>query len=1191
MTNNETDFVGPIETINLKIKGIKGYLKTTKIGTARWAIQDDQGRHHRFDIPGTYLVPDLPMRLLSPQHLAREMSKVDKEPDGTACHTYSDRVLLTWHHGKYCRTIALGKINVPVIRSAPSYNNFKSYAKENPEVPQNFAYAAKFPHMEAIDTMEMPTMDLNVNHVEIEEDIPKDTRAEDELMIWHIRLGHMPFLKLQKMAMQGDLPKRLQKCPIPKCISCLYGKATKIPWKVKGEAQSHLKQTKVPGECVSIDQMESSTPGLIAQMKGIPTLLRYKYLTVIVDHYSRFTYIHLHTAITSEETVKAKHAFECVAQNAGVIVKHYHADNGRFADKAFLNDLEEKGQTISFCGVRAHFQNGIAERRIRDLQERARTMLLHACNKWPSAMDTALWPYAIRLTCAIDNSTLLQGPNLSRSEIFSGTSIRPKLRHFHTFGCPAYVLKADDAIQRGKWKPRAHIGIYLGPSPKHARSVHLILNPLTGLVSPQFHVKFDDLFQTVPQMQIIIKWKEKCHFTPTTVSRIDVQEQNNDHILEQPNQHAGHTTPEPEDYQHEDPHMDEGQNCNPSVTNHDGNESPAILTTTQYSRYGRQLRPTLKSRESQELREAGLVSYPTTIDIPANPPIDDPGSHIYSEANLHQDLEHPMLYLCKASNDPDTLYMHEALKAPDSLKFKEAMVKEVNEHIKRRNWEPILKRDLPKGTIILPAVWAMKRKRRIDTRQVYKWKSRLNLGGHKMIKGIQFQETYSPVVSWQHIRLFLILAALNHWHTTQIDFIMAYTQAPIDKPVYMHLPPGIHLPNMSKDTHCLRILNNIYGGKDSGRIWFQHLRSKLIDVLHFQQSAFDDCIFYHGTTIFIIYTDDGILIDPCQETINCRINDIKTLFEIEIQGNLEDYLGIHITTRDDGSKTMTQPHLIDSILMDLNLLNGNSGEAQSASIRQLPSMPSRKIVADANGAPFTYQWHYRSVIGKLNFLEKSTRPDISYVVHQLARYSTKQRQSHGHAVKHLGRYLLGTRDKGLILCPKPPVTLTCYVDADFCGNWDPKSCHEDPDTARSRSGFIVLLANAPLYWQSKMQTIIALSTAESELIALSEATRFIKALTYLIDELQHRNLVPSLKPNICCKIFEDNAAAVEISKVPKIRPRTRHINVLYHHFRSEVANNRVTVEPIATHDNIADIFTKQQNTALFQHHRLKINGW
>jgi hypothetical protein len=82
-----------------------------------------------------------------------------------------------------------------------------------------------------------------------------------------------------------------------------------------------------------------------------------------------------------------------VAQNAGVIVKHYHADNGRFADKAFLNDLEAKGQTISFCGVRAHFQNGIAEWRIRDLQERARTMLLHACQQW--TLHFGLMPYAL----------------------------------------------------------------------------------------------------------------------------------------------------------------------------------------------------------------------------------------------------------------------------------------------------------------------------------------------------------------------------------------------------------------------------------------------------------------------------------------------------------------------------------------------------------------------------------------------------------------------------------------------------------------------------------------------------------------------------------------------------------------------------------------------------------------------------
>jgi hypothetical protein len=158
---------------------------------------------------------------------------------------------------------------------------------------------------------------------------------------------------------------------------------------------------------------------------------------------------------------------------------------------------------------------------------------------------------------------------------------------------------------------------------------------------------------------------------------------------------------------------------------------------------------------------------------------------------------------------------------------------------------------------------------------------------------------------------------------------------------------------------------------------------------------------------------------------------------------------------------MTQPQLINSVLEELNLLAHE--RHSNASIRDLPSMPSRKILANTNEPMFSYPWHYQSVIGKLNFLEKLTRPDISYVVHQLAGYSTKQRQSHGHAIKHLGRYLLGTCDKGLILHPTDPVNLTCFVDADFSGDWDPKSSADDPETAKSRSGFIVFLAGAPLF--------------------------------------------------------------------------------------------------------------------------------
>jgi hypothetical protein len=144
-------------------------------------------------------------------------------------------------------------------------------------------------------------------------------------------------------------------------------------------------------------------------MKGIPMIKRFKAATVFIDHYSRLGFIYLQQDLTSNETIKAKQAFEAFAHTHGVRIQHYHADNGRFADNAFRNSIEGNQQTISFCGVNAHWQNGIAEHRIHDLQEAATTMLLYAQRRWPDAMDRALWPYAMRHANNISNNTRMKG--------------------------------------------------------------------------------------------------------------------------------------------------------------------------------------------------------------------------------------------------------------------------------------------------------------------------------------------------------------------------------------------------------------------------------------------------------------------------------------------------------------------------------------------------------------------------------------------------------------------------------------------------------------------------------------------------------------------------------------------------------------------------------------------------------------
>jgi hypothetical protein len=108
--------------------------------------------------------------------------------------------------------------------------------------------------------------------------------------------------------------------------------------------------------------------GFVAQMKGILTHGRYMVATRFVDHYSRLGYVHLQKDALSAETRKAKRAFGLYAREWGIKIRHYHADNGRFVDNAWKDALLEENQAITYCGVNAHWQNGIAERRIHDLK-------------------------------------------------------------------------------------------------------------------------------------------------------------------------------------------------------------------------------------------------------------------------------------------------------------------------------------------------------------------------------------------------------------------------------------------------------------------------------------------------------------------------------------------------------------------------------------------------------------------------------------------------------------------------------------------------------------------------------------------------------------------------------------------------------------------------------------------------------
>ena len=164
--------------------------------------------------------------------------------------------------------------------------------------------------------------------------------------------------------------------------------------------------------------------------------------------------------------MEAKKVFETYYRTYIVRIKHYHSNNGRFTDNAFQQAVKQEGQTITYCGVNAHFQNGKAEKRIKNLQEQTRKQLHRAKARWSSAVDLTLGPYSLHQATHLRNCLKYKEDASLPLERFSKNSVAPKIKENHAFGFPLFALQSRLAGGRGgvpKWEPRARLGIKLVP--------------------------------------------------------------------------------------------------------------------------------------------------------------------------------------------------------------------------------------------------------------------------------------------------------------------------------------------------------------------------------------------------------------------------------------------------------------------------------------------------------------------------------------------------------------------------------------------------------------------------------------------------------------------------------------------------------------------------------------------------------
>ena len=197
-----------------------------------------------------------------------------------------------------------------------------------------------------------------------------------------------------------------------------------------------------------------------------------------------------------------------------------------------------------------------------------------------------------------------------------------------------------------------------------------------------------------------------------------------------------------------------------------------------------------------------------------------------------EEMSNPLL-VYKAAN-PDILRLHEAMQAKDQKEFKAAREKVVNDQIDNGNFSVILRSKVPTGFCVFPGVWTLVRKQDILTREIKKYKVRLAFDGSRMREGEDYNKTYAPVASWMSIRLLLTFVVAFGWQTQQVDYVAAYTQAPIDRDMYMEFRRGFKVPgDVNRKDVVLKLHRNLYGQKQAGHVWYEYLCKQLVTKVVF----------------------------------------------------------------------------------------------------------------------------------------------------------------------------------------------------------------------------------------------------------------------------------------------------------------------------------------------------------------------
>lgn len=502
----------------------------------------------------------------------------------------------------------------------------------------------------------------------------------------------------------------------------------------------------------------------------------------------------------------------------------------------------------------------------------------------------------------------------------------------------------------------------------------------------------------------------------------------------------------------------------------------------------------------------------------------------------------------KAESVPITL--SDAITSDDAEKWKAAMDVEYNSLIENGTW---ILDEAPKDRKIVKCKWVFTTKRDSDGK-ILRYKARLVAKGFSQESGIDYGETFSPVVRYSSIRLLLALATKFGLNIRQMDAITAFLNGVLTEEIWMEQPEG-YGDGTSK---CCKLLRAIYGLKQSSRVWNLTINKVLLEF-GLNRSVMDQCIYYsienEKLIIVALYVDDVLIFTSSKETENKIAEQLSCNFKMKDLGEAKSILGIVIERNTDfGTISINQRRYIEDMLTKFGLDNCKTVNTpmdinQKISSEMSPSTDSEK--EEMKNIP------YRECIGSLLFASQISRPDISYAVNLLSRYCENPGRGHWIAVKRILRYLKGTREYHLVYGQETS-ELIGYCDADWAG---------DIDQRKSTTGYLFTYGGGAISWSTKRQPTVALSSTEAEFMSMTAATQEALWLQQLLGEILQ-------KDQQAVKIYCDNRGAMELAKNNSYSPRSKHIDIRHKFIHEKITEGKVDFEHLGTEDQAADILTK-----------------